>query len=136
MHDGRPGHKGGRRMGSSRMRLALLAGLSVGVTALVLGGAAARADDDIVAQAKANVVRDSGPQDKWDGPTASVKPAPGKHIAFMSLDEQNDASRLWAQATQEAAAKVGWPVTVIDGRGSPKTWIEGINQAIALKVDG
>lgn len=95
-----------------------------------------RAADDIVAAAKANVARLSGPQTAWDGPTSSPKPAPGKHVAFLSLDEQNDASRLWAKATREAGEKIGWQVTVIDGRGSPKTWIEGFNQAIALKVDG
>ena len=27
-------------------------------------------------------------------------------------------------------------MTIIDGRGSPKSWIEGFNQAIALKADG
>ena len=111
--------------------------LLAAVAALALATTAARAaDDPIVAEAKANVVKNAGLQNVWDGPTSSFKPIPGKHIAFMSLDEQNDASRLWGQATREAGEKVGWQVTIIDGRGSPKTWIEAMNQAIALKVDG
>jgi ribose transport system substrate-binding protein len=108
----------------------------LGLGLLAGTGASWAQSDPIVNEAKANVIRDSGPQNTWDGPTTSVKPPPGKHIAFMSLDEQNDASRLWGQATKEAGERVGWKVTIIDGRGSPKTWIESFNQAIALKVDG
>ena len=108
----------------------------LGLGLLAGAGAGWAQSDPIVAEAKANVIRDLGPQNTWDGPTTSVKPPSGKHIAFMSLDEQNDASRLWGQATKEAGERVGWKVTIIDGRGSPKSWIEGFNQAIALKVDG
>ena len=87
-------------------------------------------------QAKQTVIDATKPQTTWDGPTSSPKPEPGKHIAYLSTDEQNDASREWGQAIKEAGEKIGWEVTIIDGRGSPKTWIEGYNQAIALKVDG
>jgi ribose transport system substrate-binding protein len=101
-----------------------------------MGGAALAADDPVLAEAKANVVARAGPQNVWDGPTSSPKPMPAKHIAYLSSDQQNDASREWSDAVSEAAAKAGWQVTVIDGRGSPKSWIEGYNQAIALQVDG
>ena len=37
---------------------------------------------------------------------------------------------------KEAAAKLGWKLTVIDGKGSPASWVAGFNQAIALKPDG
>jgi ribose transport system substrate-binding protein len=123
------------RVGAINLRFLLRSVIGFGFSVAAIGTGWAQSDP-IVAEAKANVVRDSGPQNTWDGPTTSVKPPPGKHIAFMSLDEQNDASRLWGQATKEAGEKVGWKVTIIDGRGSPKTWIEGVNQAIALKVDG
>ena len=119
--------------GLARLGRALLMASAV----IVPAATAAMADDDpIVAEAKANVIKNGGPQNVWDGPTSSFPPMPGKRIAFMSLDEQNDASRLWGQATKEAGERAGWEVVVIDGRGSPKTWIEGMNQAIALKVDG
>jgi len=99
-----------------------------------MGAATARAD--IVAEAKQTVAERTGPQTVWDGPTSSPKPQPGKRVAYLSTDEQNDASREWGQAIKEAGEKIGWEVTIIDGRGSPKTWLEGYNQAIALKVDG
>ena len=118
------------------LRGALL-GVSALAFALTVAGAGARAEDDpVVAQAKANVAKLAGPQNYWDGPTSSPKPEPGKKIVFMSLDEQNDSSRVWGQFTKEAGEKVGWTVTIIDGRGSPKSWIEGFDQAIALKPDG
>ena len=110
-------------------------------TALLAGLAAstffvpARADS-VLDQAKQTVIDTTKPRTTWDGPTSSPKPEPGKHIVFLSLDEQNDASREWGQAVKQAGEKIGWTVTIIDGRGSPKTWIESYEQAIALKADG
>ena len=96
---------------------------------------AARADD-IVAQAEAQVKLLSGPQTTWNGPTSGPKPEPGKHIVWLSVDEQNQASHQWGQALTDAAKAIGWTVTVIDGHDTPVGWLEGINQAIALKADG
>lgn len=101
-----------------------------------LCGIAAPVAASVVDDAKANVEARSGPQTDWDGPDSSFPPEPGKKIAFLSTDEQNDASREWGQAVKEAGELIGWEVTVIDGRGNPRTWIEGFNQAIALQVDG
>ena len=109
---------------------ALLAGLAASAIAV-----SARADA-VLDQAKQTVIDTTKPRTAWDGPTSSPKPEPGKHIAYLSTDEQNDASREWGQAVKAAGEKAGWEVTIIDGRGSPKTWIEGYEQAIALKVDG
>lgn len=109
---------------------AMLAGMAASGIAL-----SARADA-IVDEAKQAVQNVTKPRTTWDGPTSSPKPEPGKHIVFLSLDEQNDASREWGQAAKAAGEKIGWEVTIIDGRGSPKTWIESYEQAIALKADG
>jgi ribose transport system substrate-binding protein len=117
---------------SVRAQLLVVAAASVWAA----GAAAPPAAADIVAEAKQTVAERSGPQTVWDGPTESPKPMPGKRVAYLSTDEQNDASREWGQAIKEAGEKVGWEVTILDGRGSPKTWIEAYNQAIALKVDG
>lgn len=111
--------------------IARAATLAIG--GLLIGGPAAA---DTLEDAKAAVAEVAGPQTEWKGPTESPKPEPGKHIAYLSTDEQNDASREWGQAIKEAGEKVGWEVTIIDGRGSPVTWISGMNQAIALGVDG
>ena len=107
--------------------------IAAGVTTLTQ---AARAADDPVAEAKAAVARYAGPQTTWQGPTAAPKPAKDKTLVYLSGDEQNDISREYGLYMKEAAAKLGWKLTVIDGKGSPATWVAGFNQAIALKPDG
>jgi len=92
--------------------------------------------DDAVAKAKADVARYSGPQTTWEGPTTAPKPDAGKSIVFLSGDEQNDISHLYGQYIKQAGEKIGWKVTIIDGKGSPTSWLAGMNQAIALKPDG
>ena len=92
--------------------------------------------DDTVAVAKAAVERYAGPQTTWEGPTTAPKPAQGKTLVFLSGDEQNDISREYGLYMKEAAAKLGWKLTVIDGKGSPATWLAGFNQAIALRPNG
>src|SRR3569833_1206350 len=97
--------------------------------------APARADA-VLDRAIANVKKFSGPQTTWDGPTSGPALAKDKTIVFLSGDEQNDISHLYGTYMKEAADKIGWKLTVIDGRGSPTSWLAGLNQAIALKPDG
>jgi ribose transport system substrate-binding protein len=92
--------------------------------------------DDFMDKVKAEVVTFAGPQSDWRGPTSAPKPVPGKHVAYLANDAQNDATQEWANAVKEAGAKLGWETTIIDGHGSPVGWQQGFNQAIALKVDG
>ena len=104
--------------------------------AAVTAIAATAALADFVADAKAAVERYAGPQTKWEGPSAAPKPEAGKQIVFLSGDEQNDISHLYGVYIKEAAEKIGWKVTIIDGKGSPTSWLAGMNQAIALKPAG
>lgn len=92
--------------------------------------------DDAVANAKVAVAKYAGPQTTWEGPTSAPAPAKGMKLVFLSGDEQNDISHLYGQFMKEAGAKLGWDVTVIDGKGSPTSWLSGFNQAIALKPNG
>jgi ribose transport system substrate-binding protein len=112
----------------------LLTGSSLIAMGLLMG-TAARADNG-VEQAKAATARYAGPQTKWEGPASAPKPEKGKKVVYLSGDEQNDISHLYGVYIKEAGAKVGWDVTVIDGKGSPTSWLAGMNQAIALKPDG
>lgn len=77
-----------------------------------------------------------GASDDLEGPTSAPKPDKGKKIVYLSGDEQNDISHLYGVYIKQAAEKLGWTVTVIDGKGSPTSWLAGMNQAIALKPDG
>jgi ribose transport system substrate-binding protein len=121
-----------KRKTGSRSLLAGSAALAAVMFALASPGHA----DDAVAKAKADVARYSGPQTTWEGPSAAPKPDAGKSIVFLSGDEQNDISHLYGQYIKQAGEKIGWKVTIIDGKGSPTSWLAGMNQAIALKPDG
>ncbi|HTW26747.1 MAG TPA: substrate-binding domain-containing protein [Acetobacteraceae bacterium] len=113
------------------MRKLLLAAL--GCTAL---GVATAHAEDVVAHAKAVVAKLSGPQTEWTGPTSAPKPEPGKKIAYLSGDENNDICRLYGVFMKEAASHIGWSVTVIDGKGTPTGWLDGMREAIALNPNG
>ena len=107
-----------------------------GAVALAALFAVAPVRADAVSDAKAAVAKYAGPQTTWEGPTKAPKPEPSKKIVFLSGDEQNDISHLYGVYIKEASEKLGWNVTVIDGKGSPTSWLAGMNQAIALKPDG
>jgi ribose transport system substrate-binding protein len=92
--------------------------------------------DDIVAQAKAAVAKFAGPQTTWEGPTSAPAPKQAMKIVYLSGDEQNDISHEYGLYMKQAAAHLGWSVTVIDGKGSPTGWLAAFNQAIALKPNG
>lgn len=91
---------------------------------------------DILNEAKLTVERYGAEKTAWSGPGSGPKIEKGKHIAYVSANEQNDAEREWGRAIVDAGGKAGWKITVIDGRGSPVSWLSGMNQAISLKVDG
>jgi ribose transport system substrate-binding protein len=113
-----------------RMTLAVL--LSVGAA----GFPSLVRADSVVDEAKAAVAKYVGIQSEWLGPTSAPKPQSGKQIVYLSGDENIDTSHEYGVYMQEAAAKIGWKVTVIDGKGSPTSWLAAFDQAIALKPDG
>ena len=101
---------------------ALIASAAVAVAGVLT---VAPAFADAVADAKAAVAKYAGPLSAWEGPTKAPKPEPGKKIVFLSGDEQNDISHLYGDYIKQAAQKLGWDVTVIDGKaallhGSPE----------------
>lgn len=110
--------------------------LAMGLGGLLLSATIAHAADDPVAAAKAEIQRLAGPQTEWTGPTSSPTPGKDKFIVYLSADEQNDISRRYGLYIKEAAEKLGWRVTIIDGKGNPGTWLSGFNQALALNPDG
>jgi ribose transport system substrate-binding protein len=111
----------------------VLAALLISAAALPAG---ARAEGGSVAAATAAVQRYAGPQTTWEGPASAPTPAKGMSIVYLSGDEQNDISREYGLYMKQAAAHLGWKLTVIDGKGSPANWVAGFNQAIALKPNG
>lgn len=121
-----------------RVPFALLASLAVLFALISLGLAAfgETTSNDPVATAGAAVEARTAPQTKWLGPTTGPKTEPGKFIVYISTGENNPIGHLWGAYLQEAASKVGWRVTVLDGKSSPAEWVNAAKQAVTLKPDG
>ena len=66
--------------------------------------------DEFMDKVKAEVVKFAGPQSDWRGPTAAPKLATGKKVAYLSSNQQNDASREWGTHIAEIGKKIGWEV--------------------------
>lgn len=125
-------------MGFARRLAAALCGAALLSAPLA---AAARADPaapapDLVAEARATLARRTAAQTAWSGPTAGPKTLPGRRIVYLSTGENNPIGHLWGVYLKQAAAKVGWSVTVLDGKSSPADWIQAARQALALRPDG
>jgi len=108
---------------------------SVVFTSAVLVATTAEGADGVAA-ARAAIAERSAAQTEWSGPTSGPKPEPGKKIVYLSLGENNPIGHLWGVYLKQAAERVGWTLSVLDGKGSPADWINVAKQALALKPDG
>lgn len=75
-------------------------------------------------------------QDAFDGPTTGPKAAEGKTIVVLAADMKNGGILGVTNGIEEAAAKIGWTVKVLDGAGSVQSRAAAVGQALALKPDG
>ncbi len=72
----------------------------------------------------------------FDGPTSGPKAAEGKTIVVLAADLKNGGILGVTNGVEEAAAKIGWEVRVLDGAGSIQGRTGAIGQAMALQPDG
>ncbi len=126
------------RGGAALLAMALLlAGLAVGCGSGDSASTTTTATDDpVVARAKANVEAAMNYGKRWDGPTTGVEPESGKRIVYIGYDQSSPAVATFGEAVEEAAAAIGWDVTVLDGKGQINDQASALGQAIALKPDG
>jgi ribose transport system substrate-binding protein len=89
-----------------------------------------------VAAIKKTVAQMQDAQTTWTGPTTGPVASPGKRIVYLSGQESNSLDASYGQYLQQAAKKIGWTVTIIDGQGTPTGWLAGMDQAIALHPAG
>ncbi len=75
-------------------------------------------------------------QDAFDGPTTGPKAAEGKTIVVLAGDMKNGGILGVTTGIEEAAAKIGWTVKVLDGAGSVQSRSAAVGQALALGPDG
>lgn len=75
------------------------------------------------------------PASDFAGP-ATAEPAPkDKTLVYVSCGATLDLCTNFGKSVQEAAGSIGWNVTIIDGKGTPTGWLDGMNKAISLKPD-
>lgn len=91
---------------------------------------------DAVAAAKARVERATAHVTTWDGPTTGPQAQEGKTIVYVSADQRNGGALGVGQGVEEAAAAIGWDLTIIDGQGTVTGQSAALSQAIALQPDG
>lgn len=72
----------------------------------------------------------------FDGPTSGPVAAEGKSIVVLAGDLKNGGILGVTNGVEEAAAKIGWDVRVLDGAGSVQGRTAAIGQALALQPDG
>ncbi|EFL89411.1 substrate-binding domain-containing protein [Ahrensia sp. R2A130] len=72
----------------------------------------------------------------FDGPTSGPKAAEGKTIVVLAADLKNGGILGVTNGVEEAAAKIGWTVRVLDGAGSVQGRTGAFGQAMALQPDG
>ncbi len=75
-------------------------------------------------------------QSAFDGPTTGPKAAEGKTIVVLAGDLKNGGILGVTTGIEEAAAKIGWTVKVLDGAGSVQSRSAAVGQALALNPDG
>lgn len=75
-------------------------------------------------------------QTPFDGPTSGPEAAEGKTIVVLAADLKNGGILGVTNGVEEAAAKIGWDVRVLDGAGSVQGRTGAIGQALALQPDG
>jgi ribose transport system substrate-binding protein len=68
-----------------------------------------------------------------DRPDNRPESPPGKNIVFVSCGAFNQICLSVGKSVAEASNKIGWKVTIIDGRGHASGWLSAWNQALALK---
>ena len=90
---------------------------------------------DSVSDAKAVVEEYSKPNAPWTGPTSGPKAEAGKSVVYVSTDQRNGGALGAGDGVKEAAEKIGWKFTLIDGQGSVAGRTTALGQAVAGEED-
>jgi ribose transport system substrate-binding protein len=106
------------------------------VAVIAVTSAGAVHAEDSVAAAQAIVAAATGPTDKWFGPTSSPKPPANQTVVCVEYLAQDITSATWCRGVTEAADKLGWKSSVIDGQGTADGIRRALQQAIALQPNG
>ncbi|TXN28757.1 substrate-binding domain-containing protein [Lacisediminihabitans profunda] len=93
----------------------------------------AAASDAPGVQAALEIVKKASlPVTKWDGPTTGPKAHPGTSVVYIASNASNTGDTAPYTGLKQAAEKLGWKLTFIDGKGSGSANLNALSQAIAL----
>jgi ribose transport system substrate-binding protein len=112
-----------------------LFGLSLSVVCSQVGDAFSQdATAAVVVAQKAATEALSSPSE-WKGPTIGPKPIAGKRLAIIPCGLITEGCNRPARAATEAAKKIGWVPTVLDGQADTGKQLAAINAAVDAKYD-
>ncbi len=94
------------------------------------------AQADKITKAMEAVKKHAGQKKIWDGPKTGPKAAKGKTIVVIAADMKNGGILGVTKGIEEAVAKIGWKVRVLDGGGAISGRTAAFGQALVLKPDG
>jgi ribose transport system substrate-binding protein len=142
-------HDGGMAAATRRDTAMARRGRTLCAFLAILGGVLAFAGcggDDDEPEAQAGGAQSQGEyrerlQELYDGtyrePTANApKPESGKKVWIVSAGQNIEAAEEATAVAKEAAKKLGWELTVFDGRYDPSRQLAGVEQALAAGADG
>jgi ribose transport system substrate-binding protein len=97
--------------------------------------AAAAATGTSVAQARAYIASFYTSTDATGKPASTPRPKSGQSIWVISCDQTLTGCSLPAQSIKQAAAVLGWKVTIFDGHSNPAQYAAGVSAAVAAHAN-
>jgi ribose transport system substrate-binding protein len=74
-------------------------------------------------------------QEKWQGPAKGPPAQRGKTVVYVASDLKNGSVGTVYRGLQEAANKLGWTITVVDGGGLKVRQAQALDSAIAANAN-
>lgn len=99
------------------------------------GNGSSETSASVVEEAKAAVAKNREGTDRAL-PSSAPKPESGKNVWMISCTQAGEGCAAPAAGAKEAAKTIGWDLTVVDGKGRPDVYANGIRSAIADGADG
>ena len=131
---GTAGRPRGHRAGLVLVSASMLALAACGGSADGEGGSS-ETSSAVVDEAKAAVAKYREGTDRAL-PTSAPKPEAGKNVWLISCTQAGEGCATPAAGAKEAAAVIGWDLTIVDGKGRPDVFANGVRSAVADKADG
>jgi ribose transport system substrate-binding protein len=117
------------------LSLVAIAVSSAGASPTRVSKAGGQTQNGLVAQAKADVLAAAGWPKTWKGPTTPTTPQKVKNIVVISCSQATACARE-VDGVVSGAKVMGWPTTVVDGKGDPNVISAAIRNAVVNGATG